>query len=181
MTIDTHFRFSLRHTSFTHTPASKDVISDPITTDIYLERADGSYSIVSLPELQQKQLYRYLADPPTAIPFDCGCFVQHMFDLPVTPDTFDFSLFTKQEYDHPSAVPVGAALVQYDPQTKAPLHFAISLGENIFLFKSGWRQSNKLTVATFESMAEVYGSYHAKILSPVCEGVVLINKKERTE
>lgn len=164
MSIDTHLRFALQYTRFImpRVPA----VESNNSVDILLEKENGSYQTVALPSDMQARLFDYLSSPPEG-KFDCGCFIQQMYGQQITPETFDFSQFKKEEYLHPAAVAIGDSLVMYDNRTKAPVHFALSLGNNLYLFKIGWRASQQLTVATFESMREIYGTAHAKVLSPV--------------
>ena len=166
MAIDTHLRFALQYTKFVVPDDIDDTALNEYRAQIVLEREDGPSEIVELSDDMMRRLFHYLRDPPQGV-FDCGCFVQLMYDQEVTPDTFDFSKFERSEYAPDVPVPIGDAVVLYNDRTKEPLHFALSLGNDLYLFKTGWRASDRLTVGRFASMALVYGSDKAKVLHPM--------------
>ena len=165
MTIDTHLRFALKYTRFLLPDSIDTSAPGDYRAQIVLEREDAEPEIVELPDEMMGRLFHYLQDPPQGV-FDCGCFVQLLYDQEITPDSFDFSKFDRSEFSSDVPVPIGDAVVLYDNQTKEALHFALSLGRDLYLFKTGWRASDRLTVGTFASMALVYGTDKAKVLHP---------------
>ncbi|MCO6429800.1 MAG: hypothetical protein J5J00_02985 [Deltaproteobacteria bacterium] len=107
-----------------------------------------------------QNLARYFTSPPPE-PFDCKNFVQQIFGDTVEPG-FDFSKWTRSDFRAGSTVPASYAVIIYDLLSKRAHHFAISLGDGIFLSKSGVRQG--LVIGGLDSMRKVYGVEGVKVL-----------------
>jgi hypothetical protein len=132
--------------------------------ELRMQDADDEYKKLNLPDSVSLRLLEYLNYGPPSKPFDCTSFAHFIRKIPYLYGSFDTSKWDYLDFENPRNLSPDTTVIiwkEITGQPSEPVHFALYLGNSVFLWKFGTRIG--LFVSDLYSMQQAFGGTKAQI------------------
>lgn len=132
--------------------------------EIFIRSEDGTEQ-VALPEDMLERVAAFIReDHAREEEADCSSFVHFVNDIRYEFGQFIPEKWEISDFDEQASVPGDAVMISRDPEHADVTHFALYLGEGLYLSKFGI--GGKLIATTMEAMNGMYEGNHAFLIRP---------------